>query len=53
MRNEILKKKYLVNKETKILIENELSKILIQDLEQAREMTVVQFEQITKLESEV
>lgn len=48
-----MKQKYLVDKETKIQIENELLKILIQDLEEARTLTVDQREQITRLESEV
>jgi hypothetical protein len=39
-RNLILKKKYLVDKATRIQVENELSKILVQDLEEARNLNL-------------
>lgn len=37
----MLKKRFLIDKETRIKIENELSKILIKDLEQARTLTIM------------
>ena len=51
--NQLMKQKFLGDRETKIQIENELTKILIQDLEEARALIVDQKEQIIRLEGEV
>ena len=48
-----MKQKFLGDRETKIQIENELTKILIKDLEEARTLIVDQKDQITRLEGEV
>ena len=39
-RTELLKKKCLVDDETRVRLENELSKIMAQDLEEARLLTI-------------
>jgi hypothetical protein len=39
-RTYLLKKKFLNDKETKIQIENELTKIVVQDLEEARNINM-------------
>lgn len=39
-RTELLKKKCLVDDETRVRLENELSKIMAQDLEEARLLTL-------------
>lgn len=48
----MLKKKFLNDKETKIEIENELTKIMVQDLEEARNINMKQMQRIDELESE-
>jgi hypothetical protein len=48
----LLKKKFLNDKETKIEIENELTKIMVQDLEEARNINMKQMQRIDELESE-
>ena len=51
-RTYLLKKKFLTDKETKIQIENELTKIMVQDLEEARNINMKQMQRIDELESE-
>lgn len=51
-RTELLKKKFVNDKETKIQIENELNKIMVQDLEDARDLNIRQNQKIAQLESE-
>lgn len=45
-RTELLKMKFLNDKETKIKIENELNKIIMQDLEDARDLNIRQMQRI-------
>ena len=51
-RTELLKKKFVNDKETKIQIENELNKIMVQDLEDARDLNIRHTQKIAQLESE-
>lgn len=51
-RTQILKKKFLEDKQTRIQIENELSKILVQDLEEVRDLNVHLRERLATVEAE-
>ena len=49
-RTEILKNQFLNNKTTKIKVENELTKILLKEVEDARSLTISQATKISDLE---
>ena len=49
-RTEILKNQFLNNKTTKIKVENELTKILLKEVEDARSLTISQVTKISDLE---
>jgi len=52
-KNEMLKQKFLVDKSTRIHVESELTTILMQDLDEARQLASDQNQQILKLEDEL
>ena len=51
-RTAILKKTFLQDKNTRIKIEDELTKILIKEAEEARTLTLIQAQKISDLEEE-
>lgn len=51
-RTAILKKTFMHDKNTKLKIEDELTKILIREAEEARTLTLVQAQKISDLEDE-
>jgi hypothetical protein len=52
-KNEMLKQKFIVDKSTRIHVESELTTILMQDLDEARQLASDQSQQILKLEDEL
>jgi hypothetical protein len=51
-RTAILKKTFLQDKSTRLKIEDELTKILIKEAEEARTLTLIQAQKISDLEEE-